>query len=48
MLTKNGRLKRFYAKSKLAEELEMEEGQLYNSYVISLSKALFVRVNIDD
>lgn len=48
MMTKNGRIKQKYSKGKIGSELEMEDGDIYNSYIISLSKALFFTVVLDE
>lgn len=48
MMGKNGRIKQKYSKGKLGSELEMEDGDMYNSYIISLSKALFFTVDLDE
>lgn len=47
MITKSGKIKRKYVKGNLNTELEISEGKVYNSYSMSLSKALFVTVDLD-
>lgn len=33
---------------RLESELQMDEGEIYNSYVISLSKAMFMTISLDE
>lgn len=48
MMTKNGRIKQKYSKGKIGSELEMEGGDIENTYINSLSKALFFTVVLDE
>ena len=33
---------------KIDSELQIDEGEIYNSYVISLSKAMFMTISLED
>ena len=45
MYTRNGKLKSKYKKQ---SEFEIENGELYNSYIVSLSRALYFTIDLDD
>lgn len=48
MLTKGGKMKKDWGRSKLQTQFSLNEGDIYNSYTISLSKALFLTIDIED